>query len=131
MLGSDSSLDNNAEKFNKSERDLIVNTADARRIDCGLKSVDPALYRRDYYVNSDGKSQANLLSSTETASSARSDGSSSNVSDDGNYSCSGVSSSNDDRSSSYLSSPEISRGSALSSKISEHQNLKKVLINLQ
>lgn len=131
VLASDSNGDNNnAEKPSKSGRELVVGSGGPRRIDCGLKSVDAALYRRDYYVNSNGKPQTSKVRSTETESSTRSDGSSSNVSDDGNYSCSGGSSSNEDRSSSYLSSPEISRGLAFSNKkIAEpikHQMLKKV-----
>ena len=111
-------------------REIVANSSEPRRIDCGLKSVDSSLYRRDYYVNSNGGDQCSTVNSTETASSTRSDGSSSNISDDGNYSCSGGSSSTEDRSSSYLSSPEMSRNSDFSTKnIAEsfnHQNSSKV-----
>ena len=133
MLGSDSSVDiNNKEKSSTSGREHIVTSSGPGRIDRGLKSVDPALYRRDYYVNSNGKHQNSKVKSTDAASSTRSDGSSSNLSDDGNYSCSGGSSSNDDHSSPYLSSPDISRGLAFSNTNTaepiKHKTFKKVFI---
>ena len=93
----------------KSGRDVIVDDNEPRRIDCGLKTVDPSLYRRDYYVNSNGRHQ-NTFDGSEIGSSARSDGGSSNASDDGNYSTSSGSASR--RSSSYSSSPEMSRSSS-------------------
>ena len=39
----------------KSGREVIVDGNEPSRIDCGLKNVDPSLYRRDYYVNSNDK----------------------------------------------------------------------------
>ena len=93
----------------KSGRDVIVDENEPRRIDCGLKTVDPSLYRRDYYVNSNGRNR-NTFDGSEVGSSARSDGGSSNASDDGNYSTSSGSASR--RSSSYSSSPEMSRSSS-------------------
>ena len=129
-LGKESSVEHgNVGQTSNSGRDIVANSNEPRRIDCGLKSVDPSLYRRDYYVNSNGRNQRGTINSTETASSTRSDGSSSNVSDDGNYSCSGGSSSTEDRSSSYLSSPEMSRNSDFSTKNTadsfNHQNSSK------
>ena len=94
----------------KSGRDIVVDPNEPRRIDCGLKNVDPSLYRRDYYVNSNGRSQ-NALNGSDMASSTRSDGGSSNASDDGNYSSSNGSSSTEGQSSAYSSSPEMSRSS--------------------
>ena len=125
-LKNDSRMENkNTEKTSKSS----ANPSDEpRRIDCGLKSVDPVLYRRDYYVNSNGKNS--LKSGTETSSSTRSDGSSSNVSDDGNYSCSGGSSSPEDQSSSYLSSPELSRNSSVVNKNIMEPFNRKNLVNV-
>ena len=93
----------------KTGRDVIVDPNEPRRIDCGLKTVNPSLYGRDYYVNSNGKN-SNAFNGSEIGSSIRSDGGSSNVSDDGNYSSSSGSASR--RSSSYSSSPEMSRSSS-------------------
>ena len=98
------------------KKDLVVNSTEPSKIDCGLKSYDPSLYRRDYYVNSNAKQQCSTLRSKGSAASTRSDGSSSNVSDDGNYSCSGGSSSSEDHPLSDISSPEPSRSTVLSSK---------------
>ena len=135
-LGNESSVEpGNVSQTSHSGREIVANSSEPRRIDCGLKSVDPSLYRRDYYVNSNGRNQCSTVNSTETPSSTRSDGSSSNVSDDGNYSCSGGSSTTEDRSSSYLSSPEMSRNSDFSTKniakSFNHQNLSKVHIYLK
>lgn len=95
----------------KSGRDVIVDGNEPSRIDCGLKIVDPSLYRRDYYVNSNGRNQ-DAFNGSEIGYSTRSDGDSSNASDDGNYSSSSGSSSTERRSSSNLSSPDVSRNSS-------------------
>ena len=120
--------DKNVGKRSKSGNE--ANSSEPRRIDCGLKSVDPSLYRRDYYVNSNGKNQYSTVNSSDSGSSTKSDASSSTVSDDGNYSCSDGSTSTEDRTSSYLSSPEMSRNSDYSSKKAmesfRHQNSTKV-----
>ena len=130
-LGNESSVEHgNVSQTSNPGREVVANPSEPRRIDCGLKSVDPSLYRRDYYVNSNGKNQYSTVNSSDSGSSTKSDASSSTVSDDGNYSCSDGSTSTEDRSSSYLSSPEMSRNSDYSSKKAmesfRHQNSTKV-----
>ena len=109
-----------------SGREVIVDRNEPSRIDCGLKNVDPSLYRRDYYVNSNGRNQDAFIGS-EIGYSTRSDGDSSNASDDGNYSSSIGSSSTERRSSSNLSSPDVSRNSSTnySSSKGVEQSFKK------
>ena len=114
-LGHDSDVEQSSNEIS-TKKDLVVNSMEPSKIDCGLKSYDPSLYRRDYYVNSNAKQQCSTLRSKGSAASTRSDGSSSNVSDDGNYSCSGGSSSSEDHPLSDISSPEPSRSTVLSSK---------------
>ena len=114
-LGHDSDVEQCSNEIS-TKKDLVVNSMEPSKIDCGLKSYDPSLYRRDYYVNSNAKQQCSTLRNKGSAASTRSDGSSSNVSDDGNYSCSGGSSSSEDHPLSDISSPEPSRSTVLSSK---------------
>lgn len=134
--GNEASVQNkNDGKRSKSGNEITINSSEPRRIDCGLKSVDPSLYRRDYYVNSNGKNQHCTVNSSDSGSSTKSDASSSTLSDDGNYSCSDGSTSTEDRTSSYLSSPEISRNSDYSYKKDmesfRHQNSTKVRTYLE